>query len=176
MEPTKSWDANQPARAKKMAVAPRQYLSLTCLLVVIVCLSIYNSIGTSNYFSEMSSFSRVSAVHTSPPEMSKEVTGIVSQVLPWVFFVLLSLQAGCHPLLVKKFMPTTIVSSSAVFATEIAKLIISSSYLLFSGEWMASTREWTLKSAVIAAGIPASLFGKSHFFEQSMSLSCKGWN
>jgi hypothetical protein len=77
---------------------------------------------------------------------------------PWVYFVLLALQCGCQPILVKAFTPKTLVRSSVVLAQEIVKLLISLTFLFISGKWESSTAKWSIRSAILAAGLPAGIF------------------
>jgi hypothetical protein len=79
-------------------------------------------------------------------------------ISPWLFFILLVLQCGVQPILVKKFIPTHVVRSTAIMAQECAKLVLSLTFLMVSQQWQASTQSWTFESAVKAAGVPAFLY------------------
>ena len=81
-----------------------------------------------------------------------------SSSITWVFFVLLAVQAGCQPVLVKAFTPTTVVRSTAVLAQEIVKFLASASCLIWSRRWTMSTQDWSLDSAILAAGLPAGIY------------------
>lgn len=76
----------------------------------------------------------------------------------WIFSVLLAIQCGSQPLLVKLFMPLQIVRSTSVLAQEGVKILISIAFLVLSGQWGESIDGWTLESAFLAAGLPAGLF------------------
>jgi UDP-sugar transporter A1/2/3 len=84
-------------------------------------------------------------------------TGTFS-VPPTVFFILLSIQCGCQPVLTKLFMPTTIVRSTAVLGQEGVKFVISMAYLASSNDWSAVAQGWTLEAAFVAAGVPSGLY------------------
>jgi hypothetical protein len=74
------------------------------------------------------------------------------------FFILLVLQAGCQPLLIKLFMPTTIVRTTAVLGQEGIKFLASILFLGLSGDWQDVFSGWTISGAILAAGIPAGLY------------------
>lgn len=73
-------------------------------------------------------------------------------------FVLLVLQAGCHPLLTKLFMPPTIIRTTAILAQECVKFFLGIIVLFFLGDLDEALESWTLYEAVTAAGIPAMLY------------------
>lgn len=75
-----------------------------------------------------------------------------------IVFILLALQCGVQPLLVKYFMPETVVRSTCVMAQEGIKFAVSVTFLLLSGKWEEAISGWTLNSAIMAAGFPAALF------------------
>jgi UDP-sugar transporter A1/2/3 len=85
-------------------------------------------------------------------------SGFSFSIPTYTYFVLLVLQCGCQPLLVKIFMPTTVVRSTAVLGQEGAKLVISMASLALSGHWHEATSGWTLRDALMAAGVPAGLY------------------
>eukprot|EP00934_Nitzschia_sp_Nitz4_P002144 Nitzschia sp. Nitz4//scaffold58_size112336//72830//74091//NITZ4_004041-RA/size112336-snap-gene-0.157-mRNA-1//1//CDS//3329555013//2144//frame0 len=74
------------------------------------------------------------------------------------FFLLLVIQAGCQPILVRLFMPTTIIRSTAVGFQEVAKFAVSLIILLSQDSISEVFSDWTFKGAVLAAGIPSCLF------------------
>jgi hypothetical protein len=76
----------------------------------------------------------------------------------YTFFALLVLQAGCQPLLIKLFMPPTIVRTTAVLGQEGAKFIASTIFLRLGGNWQESLSGWTISDSILAAGIPAGLY------------------
>jgi len=77
-----------------------------------------------------------------------------------IYMVLLALQFGLQPGLVRKYTPQTICRSTVVMMQEILKVIISA-FVLFGGSRKETRREaldgWTLKAA-IAGGLPAALY------------------
>ncbi|CAJ1910370.1 unnamed protein product [Cylindrotheca closterium] len=75
-----------------------------------------------------------------------------------VCFLLLTLQCGIQPILVKFFMPEDLIRSTCVLGQEMAKFIMSISFLLASGNWSEAINEWTWESACLAAGVPAVIF------------------
>jgi hypothetical protein len=91
-------------------------------------------------------------------DFSLEVTELSPSIPAWVYFFLLALQCGFQPILVKAFTPKTIIRSTAVLAQEVVKLLVSVSYLCLSGTWQSSTEHWTMTTAILAAGLPATIF------------------
>jgi UDP-sugar transporter A1/2/3 len=75
-----------------------------------------------------------------------------------VFFVLLALQCGSQPVLVKLYMPTTVVRSTIILYQEMTKLLISMLCLILNGTLSDTIHSWSLREALVAAGIPAALF------------------
>ncbi|KAL3940022.1 MAG: hypothetical protein SGBAC_005351 [Bacillariaceae sp.] len=75
-----------------------------------------------------------------------------------VCFLLLTLQCGIQPILVKFLMPEGVIRSTCVLGQEIAKFTMSITFLLASGNWSAATQDWTWESACLAAGVPAIIF------------------
>jgi hypothetical protein len=120
-------------------------------------LTAFTSQNTTSSESEFSILQNVSTV-SGFSVLRKEEESSGFSLPPYIFFILLALQCGCQPLLTKKFMPTTVVRSTAILAQEGAKLVISVAYLAASGNWWEATKDWTLKSAALAAGFPAGLF------------------
>jgi UDP-sugar transporter A1/2/3 len=85
------------------------------------------------------------------PEMSLSAVSIVC-------FLLLTLQCGFQPILVKFFMPETVVRSSCILSQEASKFAMSVTFLLSSGKWEEAVSGWTKESALLAAGVPAIIF------------------
>jgi len=75
-----------------------------------------------------------------------------------VCFLLLTLQCGVQPILVKFFMPEGVIRSTCVLGQEVAKFTMSITFLLVSGNWSEAINEWTWESACLAAGVPAVIF------------------
>lgn len=75
-----------------------------------------------------------------------------------VCFLLLTLQCGVQPILVKFFMPEEVIRSTCVLGQETSKFAMSISFLLASGKWSEAVSGWTWESAVLAAGVPAVIF------------------
>eukprot|EP00980_Cylindrotheca_fusiformis_P018833 scaffold6276_cov138-Cylindrotheca_fusiformis.AAC.20 len=75
-----------------------------------------------------------------------------------ILFLLLTLQCGCQPILVKFFMPEGVVRSTCVMGQEVSKFAMSIGFLLSSGKWNEAVSGWTAESAFLAAGVPAILF------------------
>jgi hypothetical protein len=75
-----------------------------------------------------------------------------------VFFVLLAIQCGTHPVLVKLYMPSTVIRSTVVFSQEIIKLVISIVFLVSSGTFGDVYQSWNIVHTVLAAGIPSAMF------------------
>jgi hypothetical protein len=99
---------------------------------------------------------------TSPSLFNDNFSLVVTELSPsipaWIYFVLLALQCGFQPILVKAFTPKTIIRSTAVLAQEIVKLLVSVSYLCLSATWQSSTEHWSMTNAILAAGLPAGIF------------------
>ncbi|KAG7361626.1 nucleotide-sugar transporter [Nitzschia inconspicua] len=76
----------------------------------------------------------------------------------FVLFILLSFQSGAHPILVKLYMPPNVVRTSVILSQESIKLTISLIMLTIRGSLGNVVESWTLHGAILAAGIPASLF------------------
>ncbi|KAG7355630.1 nucleotide-sugar transporter [Nitzschia inconspicua] len=76
----------------------------------------------------------------------------------FVLFILLSFQSGAHPILVKLYMPPIVVRTSVILSQESIKLTISLIVLTIRGSLGNVVESWTLHGAILAAGIPASLF------------------
>ena len=78
-----------------------------------------------------------------------------------IYMVLLALQFGLQPGLVRKYTPQTICRSTVVMMQEILKVIISA-FVLFGGSRKETRREaldgWTLKAAIAIGGLPAALY------------------
>lgn len=131
-------------------------LTVTCILVSLV-VTITEIEGT-----------RKSIVRRGDDELA---TGIRVTILNWVSsmpaslkipestpFILLVFQAGCQPILTKLFMPDELVRTTAVLAQECSKFLFSFLILASTGEWQEPLKDWSLFSAVTAAGVPAALF------------------
>ncbi len=131
--------------------------SLTlCLLIGMSVIFIFNaSIELSSWKSPATQ--RLSSLDD---DDSIETNKILSsfKMSEYVFFALLVLQTGCQPLLIKLFMPPTIVRTTVVLSQELSKFILSILILASSVDWQESMRGWTISDAVMAAGIPAVLY------------------
>jgi UDP-sugar transporter A1/2/3 len=79
-------------------------------------------------------------------------------IMGMLLFVLLSLQCGAHPILVKLFLPTTVVRSTIIFSQEVVKLVMSLLFLTCNGTLLHVLHSWSFPAAVLAAGIPSVLF------------------
>ena len=79
----------------------------------------------------------------------------ISEYFP---FILQVLQAGCQPIITNFFMPDEIVRTTAVFAQECSKFVMSLLFLVSTGDWQEPLKDWSLLSAVAAAGVPAALY------------------
>jgi hypothetical protein len=75
-----------------------------------------------------------------------------------VVFVLLAIQCGAHPVLIKLYMPSTVVRSTVVFSQEIIKLVISIFFLIMSGTFNDVFQSWDIRHTIVAAGIPSAMF------------------
>ena len=75
-----------------------------------------------------------------------------------VFFILLAIQCGAHPVLIKLYMPSTVVRSTVVFSQEIIKLVISIFFLITSGTFGDVFESWNIRHTIVAAGIPSAMF------------------
>lgn len=77
---------------------------------------------------------------------------------------LLALQFGCQPLLTKAFTPSTIIRSTVVLAQDVVRLSLSLMLLVIGGNWRATTQQWTMTSAIVAAGVPSILYLFQNYF------------
>jgi Nucleotide-sugar transporter len=84
----------------------------------------------------------------------------MSQMWGLLSFVLLAIQCGVQPLLIKKYIPTTIDRTSIVFAQETVKLLMSLClFTMNNTSWYDTLRSsWTLHDALVAAGVPSFIF------------------
>lgn len=101
-------------------------------------------------------------------ETEDESPGFLSSIKkfsppPYTYFILLCLQCGSQPILVKLFMPTNVIRSTCVIAQEGVKFAVSLFFLVFSGNFASATESWTPKNAVLAAGVPATLFAIQNY-------------
>lgn len=91
-------------------------------------------------------------------EQNPTTTAMPLSVVSVICFLLLTLQCGFQPILIKFFMPEGVVRSTCVLSQEVSKLAMSVSFLLSSGKWSGAIAGWTMESAVLAAGVPAVIF------------------
>eukprot|EP00980_Cylindrotheca_fusiformis_P005583 scaffold1184_cov132-Cylindrotheca_fusiformis.AAC.4 len=75
-----------------------------------------------------------------------------------VYLTLLACQFGFQPLLTKAFTPNTIVRSTVLLAQDFTKFLLSLSVLLFTGSLDTALKQWTLRGALLGAGIPSVLY------------------
>jgi UDP-sugar transporter A1/2/3 len=95
------------------------------------------------------------------PRHRNHVTSLQSALaIPQSSFYLglLAFQFGCQPLLTKAFTPKTIVRSTVVLAQDATRFLLCLCMLLFTGTFDAAMKQWTLRSALLGAGIPSALY------------------
>jgi UDP-sugar transporter A1/2/3 len=78
--------------------------------------------------------------------------------ISWFYLSLLAVQFGCQPLLTKAYAPSNIIRSTVVLAQDIVRFLLCGMFLMFSGSWNAALHQWTLKGALLGAGIPSMLY------------------
>jgi len=75
-----------------------------------------------------------------------------------LYMALLALQFGTQPALTKRFTPKKVNRSTVVMTQEVAKFIISCSFLFMSGNWASAIAGWNVSTWLTIAGIPAALY------------------
>lgn len=75
-----------------------------------------------------------------------------------VSMILLALQFGIQPILVRRFTPKSINKSTVVFVQDAIKFILAGSALVLTGSWTAAVKGWNLKTCLLVAGIPSVLY------------------
>lgn len=71
---------------------------------------------------------------------------------------LLAIQFGCQPILTKSLVPKSIVRSTVLLAQDTSKILLCFIMLVTTGDFHQAIRQWTLKSALMGAGIPSILY------------------
>mmetsp|Transcript_10778 Transcript_10778/g.16073 ORF Transcript_10778/g.16073 Transcript_10778/m.16073 type:complete len:364 (+) Transcript_10778:78-1169(+) len=85
----------------------------------------------------------------------------------YVFMVLLALQYGLQPLIQKSFIDRFAVNKvSLVLATEVTKILICSSALIFNGSLPEIWKHWSLFSSIKAALLPATCYAFQNWLTQ----------
>ena len=136
----------------------RKLLFLAVICTVVVVLQVKQSTGGHLQFLVSKGQASTDNVTVPLPDSIRMGAASIPGLPPYTYFILLVIQAGCQPLLVKSFMPTTIVRSTAVLGQEFAKLFFSIMFLAASGDFLESMGGWTISDAVVAAGVPAALY------------------
>eukprot|EP00270_Netrium_digitus_P014875 TRINITY_DN513_c0_g1_i1.p1 TRINITY_DN513_c0_g1~~TRINITY_DN513_c0_g1_i1.p1 ORF type:complete len:415 (-),score=98.57 TRINITY_DN513_c0_g1_i1:348-1592(-) len=75
-----------------------------------------------------------------------------------IFMALLALQYGLQPILARKCVRPDLVVITQVIATEFSKIIFSTTIILLQGTAPQILRTWTLRSALLASALPASIY------------------
>lgn len=76
----------------------------------------------------------------------------------FLYMGLLALQFGLQPILTRKFTPNEITRTTVVLAQEAVKLVMAFFMLRASGQTKQAFSNWTLRSSVTVAFIPAALY------------------
>lgn len=84
----------------------------------------------------------------------------------WIYMILLTLQYGAQPLLSKRFNGNQVIVTSAVLACEWAKVGCAMSAMAWNGTFWKLGKDWTLFDALVASGLPASLYALQNIFLQ----------
>lgn len=82
----------------------------------------------------------------------------------WLYLFGLALQFGLQPLLTKAFTPSGIIRSTVIMAQDLARFGICCLMLVIGGSWHTSLQSWTLRAALIGAGIPSFLYMVQNYF------------
>lgn len=115
--------------------------------------------GTTN-FEAVDDIGRVIGNNEWLSKSSSSILGGLRQhsVTEIFLFVSLAVQCGTHPILVKLYMPFTVNRSTVILSQEMIKLLISLVMLTIHGSFQEVFQTWSLHGAILAAGVPASLF------------------
>lgn len=142
------------------------------MFCVLIGLSIFVSLKQSSLHFSLKSFVAVTSTNderdtvglASGSTISSNEAATFLKIRPsfklqeYIFFILLVLQTGCQPLLIKLCMPTTIVRTTAILGQEGIKFMVSILFLASSGTWRELLGDWSISDSILAAGIPSGLF------------------
>lgn len=84
----------------------------------------------------------------------------------WLYMILLSLQYGAQPLLSQCFSGKQVIVSSAVLTCEWAKVVCAMMAMAWNGTLRKLGKDWTLRDALVASGIPAALYALQNILLQ----------
>jgi hypothetical protein len=117
----------------------------------------YGTLVVSSSFEwKNSRFGKVSTSTRSKRTRLHSSTSIPS--IAWLYLSLLALQFGCQPMLTKAYTPSNIVRSTVILAQDSVRFFACCIVLLLNGTWHASLQNWTLRGALLGAGIPSALY------------------
>lgn len=84
--------------------------------------------------------------------------GMGMNLKPILYMSLLAVQFACQPILTKRFTPKSINRSTVVISQDITKIMLAYTALLITGDWSKVIADWSLRSWLTVAGIPAFLY------------------
>lgn len=84
--------------------------------------------------------------------------------IAWVYLGGLALQFGVQPILTKKFTSAGVIRSTVILAQDFVRFCTCWLMLVLSGSWKSSMQQWTLRAALLGAGIPSILYTIQNYF------------
>ena len=84
-------------------------------------------------------------------------------MMAWSSMSLLALQFACQPILTKNFATSDIVRTTYVIAQDILRFVMCACLLAMTSGWSSVAGQWTMASALIGAGLPASLYAIQNY-------------
>lgn len=91
-------------------------------------------------------------------------SGMVSgDMMAWSSMSLLALQFACQPILTKTFATPKLVRTTYVIAQDALRFALCAFLLTLTCGWSGAAGQWTLKSSLIGAGLPASLYAIQNY-------------
>lgn len=80
-----------------------------------------------------------------------------------LYMSMLALQFACQPILTKRFTPKSVNRSSIVMTQDVVKVVITLAALFITGSWSTSVVDWSIKSWLMIAALPAFLYSIQNF-------------
>ena len=80
-----------------------------------------------------------------------------------LYMALLALQFAIQPILTKKFTPKSINRSTVVMSQDFVKVLLTFTALNLTGSWSKAIQDWSIRSWLTVAGIPAFIYSIQNF-------------